>query len=336
MLEPPKINNTLLTSALRDKHDLPVRRLEFLPLGADVNTAVYRVVSEDDAVYFLKLRRGTFGEMSVAFPKYLYDQGIPQIIAPVPTRTGELWASLEDFKLILYPFIAGSDGYTVALSEKQWLEFGTTLRRIHTLPTPASLEQGLPRETYSDQWRKVVKELLEKDDAGLDPVASETVNFLKSKRTDILYLIKRTEELGLRLRSQNLALCVCHADLHAGNVLIANDGSFYLVDWDTLLFAPKERDLMFIGAGLLGEHLNPEEEARLFYQGYGKTDVNSFALAYFRYERIIQDVAAFAQELLSEQGGEESKKQSLCYLKGNFAPNGTVELARHAEQSGTF
>jgi spectinomycin phosphotransferase len=74
----------------------------------------------------------------------------------------------------------------------------------------------------------------------------------------------------------------------------------------------------------------------LFYQGYGKTDVNSFALAYFRYERIIQDVAAFAQELVSGQGGEESKKQSLCYLKGNFAPNGTVELARHAEQSGTF
>jgi spectinomycin phosphotransferase len=334
MLEPPNIKNNLLVSALRDAHELHVRQLEFLPLGADVNTAVYRVVTEDKIVYFLKLRRGTFNEPSVTFPKYLYDQAIQQLIAPLPTKTGHLWTEVEEFKLVLYPFVEGHDAYQVALSEGHWLEFGTTLKRIHTLPVPTTLEQQLPRETYSDHWRNVVKKLLERSDAGLDPVASEMLSFLKSKRSDILHLVKRTENLALSVAAQNLALSVCHADLHAGNLFIGKDDSFYIVDWDTLLLAPKERDLMFIGAGLMGGHREPDDEKKLFYQGYGETAVSSSALAYFRYERIIQDIAAYGEELFSGDGGDEDRKQSLHYLEANFLPNGTIDLAVRAEQSG--
>lgn len=307
---------------------------KFLPLGADVNTAVYRVVAENSDVYFLKLRRGTFNEPSVTFPKYLYDQGVRQLIAPLTTKTGELWADVEGFKLVLYPFVEGKDAYQLALPNQHWLEFGTTLRHIHKVAVPTPLRQQLPQETYSDHWRNMVKTLLERPDDGLDPIASEMVTFLKSKRSDILLLIEHTETLALGLTTQTLDACVCHADLHAGNLFIAEDGSFYIVDWDTLLLAPKERDLMFIGAGLMGGHHRPEAEVALFYQGYGHTAVNTSALAYFRYERIIQDIAAYGEELLSEEGGDEDRKQSLGYLKANFLTNGTIDLAFRTEQSG--
>lgn len=33
-----------------------------------------------------------------------------------------------------------------------------------------------------------------------------------------------------------------------GNVLISKNGSIYIVDWDQPVMAPKELDLMFIGA----------------------------------------------------------------------------------------
>jgi spectinomycin phosphotransferase len=334
MLEPPNIKDYLLVSTLRDAHELQVQQLEFLPLGADVNTAVYRLITENSDVYFLKLRRGTFNEPSVTFPKYLYDQGVRQLIAPLPTKTGSLWADVEGFKLVLYPFVKGKDAYQVALTNQHWLEFGTTLRHLHKTAIPTSLGEQLPRETYSDHWRNMVKTLLERPDAGLDPTASEMVGFLKSKRSDILRLLERTENLALGLTTQTLDLCVCHADLHAGNLFIAEEGNFYIVDWDTLLLAPKERDLMFIGAGLMGNHHRPEDEEALFYQGYGHTEVNTSALAYFRYERIIQDIAAYGEELLSEEGGDEDRKQSLHYLKNNFLPNGTIDLAFRAEGSG--
>ena len=80
----------------------------------------------------------------------------------------------------------------------------------------------------------------------------------------------------------------CHADIHAGNVFIDTHNKLYIVDWDTLIFAPKERDLMFIGGGI--EHWYKEEQSGLFYKGYGFVEINLPALFYYRYERIIDDI----------------------------------------------
>lgn len=332
MLEPLNISHTQLTSALESAYGLRVRRTDFLPLGADVDTAVYRVVAEDRSSYFVKLRRGAFNESSVTYPKYLHDQGVRHIIPALPVDNGELWTDVREFKLVLYPFVEGRDAYQVALSEQHWLAFGATLRRIHEVTPPASILRRLPREAYSDHWRATVKALLERGGAGLDPLAADMVGFLESKRDDILRLIGRTEDLAADLEAQQLELRMCHADLHAGNLLVGEDDGFYLVDWDTLLLAPKERDLMFIGAGLMGGHRPSDEERELFFKGYGETEASDLALAYFRFERIIQDIAAFGEELLSGEGGDEDRRQSLRYLKGNFLPNGTIDLALRAEQ----
>ena len=56
--------------------------------------------------------------------------------------------------------------------------------------------------------------------------------------------------LQRRLQTQAQDWVVCHADLHNGNSLIAKDGALYIVDWDTAMLAPPERDLMFVGSGL--------------------------------------------------------------------------------------
>jgi spectinomycin phosphotransferase len=36
----------------------------------------------------------------------------------------------------------------------------------------------------------------------------------------------------------------------AGTLIVDKENALYIVDWDTLIFAPVERDLMFIGAGI--------------------------------------------------------------------------------------
>jgi hypothetical protein len=40
-------------------------------------------------------------------PKFLSDQGIEQIIVPLTTKRGQLWTSLDAFKVILYPYVEG-------------------------------------------------------------------------------------------------------------------------------------------------------------------------------------------------------------------------------------
>jgi spectinomycin phosphotransferase len=156
--------------------------------------------------------------------------------------------------------------------------------------------------------------------------------FLKDKRDEIQDLLSRTERLALKLQADSPIFIVCHADVHAGNLLISEgSGLLYLVDWDNPILAPRERDLMFIGGGQGFKGCTPEKEEFLFYRGYGPKEINPFALAYYRYERIIEDIAAYCQELLLTKEGGSDRAQSLQYLKSNFLPGRTIEFARRSD-----
>lgn len=329
MLTKPNLDDKEIAKCLRDEYGLNVKEISFLPLGADLNTAVYRVTATDGTDYFLKLRSGEFNQASVSVPKYLADLEFKQIIPPLETLTGQLWASLGSFKAILYPYVEGHNAIEVTLSENQWIEFGATMRKFHSADIPATLTSSILRETFSPQWRQTVKKFIEriKDEIFIEPVAKEMALFLKSKSREILNLVRRAESLANILQQQPLGYIVCHADIHAWNLLLDAKGALYIVDWDTLIFAPKERDLMFIGARLGDTGRTPQEEESLFYQGYGNTTINHAAIAYYRYERIIEDIGVYCEQIfLSDEGGDD-RMQSLEYLKSHFLPNGTIERA---------
>ena len=336
MLEKPDLPEAQIIACLHAAFGLCVKQLIFLPLGADVNAAVYRLQAEPGQAYFVKLKRGAFAEIGVTLPDFLHAQGIPQIIAPLRTLDGQLWAGLADFSVIVYPFVQGRNGFEVVLSPRQWADFGAALKRIHTLQLPAGLARAIPRETYAPQFREQVKGFLAraKVDPFIDPVALKVAQLLRDQEVVIRDLILRAENLAGKLQSRPLDFVLCHADAHAGNILVDDHGALYIVDWDNPILAPKERDLMFIGGAQGFRGVTPQQEERLFYRGYGETQVDPDALAYYRYERIIQDIAAFGEQLLDSPAGGEDREQSLRYLASNFLPGNTIEIAYHADKSG--
>ena len=105
MLEKPDIQDETILACLEAEYGLRVTRFEFLPLGQDRSTAVYRAVAEDETATFCKLKFGAFDEVSVELPKFLSEQGIAQIIPPLVTRSGRLWAEMGETRLVLYPFV---------------------------------------------------------------------------------------------------------------------------------------------------------------------------------------------------------------------------------------
>ncbi len=335
MLEKPALQDENIITCLQEDYRLTIVDLAFLPLGADLNTAVYRGVADDGTPYFIKLRRTTdFAESAVTIPKFLSDTGIKQIIPPLTTQTGQLWARLNAFNVILYPFVQGANGFEIDLSDQQRIEFGQALKQLHTANIPPALTQHIQRETFSSRWRDTVKLFLGRIQHEIfqEPVARALAAFLRTKRNDILTLVNRAERLAAAFQAQSPELIVCHADIHAWNLLIDIEGRLYLVDWDTLIFAPKERDLMFVGTGLGGNGHTLQEEVTLFYQGYGPAQVDLTGLAYYRYERIIEDIAVYCEQIfLSDEGGED-RKRSLDYLKSNFLPKGTIAIARQLDE----
>ena len=334
MLERPDLQDERLITFVREDFGVPAGQVAFLPLGADLNTAVYRVVAEDDTNYFLKLRSGMFDEASVTLPKVLGDQGIAPIIPPLTTRSGQLWATLDAFTAILYPFVTGCDAYAVALSDRQWADFGAAVKKIHTAVLPPELSSRLRQETYDPWARQTVTAFLTRvaTDAFDDPIAVELAAFLKARRGEVLDLVERAGQLAQALRALPLEFTLCHADIHAGNLLIDAGGAFFIVDWDNPILAPKERDLMAIGGGLMGNWRPPQEEELLFYRGYGEAQIDARALAYYRYERIIQDIAVYCEQLLLTPEGGDDRAQSLRYLMSNFLPGNTIALAYRSER----
>src|SRR5258706_16150408 len=149
MLTPPALSDATLSAALRESYGLRIRRVTFLPLGADAYAAVYRVDAEDGTPYFLKLKRENFAEVAVAVPALLHAQGIRQAMAPLPTVTQQLWASGHGFEWILYPFFESHNAYEAALSDAQWVTLGRSLKAVHSTVLPPALDRLVARHDYA-------------------------------------------------------------------------------------------------------------------------------------------------------------------------------------------
>src|SRR5688572_24565894 len=126
------LSTETLQTRLRSHYGLEVAELTFLPLGHDSKAWVYRVGTPEGHSYFLKARGSVTNEAGLVVPHYLREHGVTQVVAPVPTMQGSLWAFADDYALMLYPFISGATGMEQGMSERQWIDYGALLRQIHS------------------------------------------------------------------------------------------------------------------------------------------------------------------------------------------------------------
>ena len=330
MFERPDFPDARILAGLEQDFEIFARELTFLPLGADANTAVSQAISQDGESVFVKLRLRNFSPFSVHLPHYLNLQGFQQVIAPRLTRSGSPWADLGEVKLIVLPFVGGRDGYEIALSDENWIELGQTIRKAHDLSLPDALRKQIPCDDYSLRYRQFLTGLLERADRmdSGDPILIQMEESLRGHSGLLKDVLKRTGHLAQRLRDTPCEFVLCHADLHAGNVFIENgSGRLFILDWDDPVLAPRERDLMFPGGAQGFRGHTPEEEERLFMHGYGDVQVDREALAYYRFERGIIDLALFGEVICTLQESPGNREQALVYFNSNFLSGGTIERA---------
>lgn len=330
MYEPPAgVTDGDIREALAAHYGLDLAGLRFLPLGHDSAAWVYRAAAADGRAYFVKLRLSVANPAALLVPRHLHDHGVRQVVAPLPTRSGALWAHAASYALILYPFVEGASGMAHGMAADQWRAYGATLRQIHDAPVGEALACELRREQFAPPGAATIRALEAQIAAG-EPAHAEAralADLWRERRATIETLLARVAELGPRLAQSAPPLLLCHADIHTNNLLVDPAGQVWVVDWDETLLAPRERDLMFAAGGISAQLVRPHEEA-WFFEGYGPVAIDPLALAYYRAAWAVEDIAAFgASVCLRPDLGPHSRQEALRSLGGLFAPGEIVAIA---------
>lgn len=330
MREPPAdLTTDMLEASLRADYGLTVTELDFLPLGQDASASAYRVRTTAGQSYFLKVRRHLTNTVSLLVPRHLNDQGISQVVAPLPTSAGALSTTAGRYVVILYPFITGATGMARGLTAQQWIEFGSLLRRVHTSVLTPSLARLVKRDAFvpmgADMLRRLQAHLA--DTTLSEPVTMALAQHWQARQSVIGAVLQQAEELGQRLAATAPPSLLCHADIHTNNVMLDETGRLWIVDWDETIVAPRERDLMFVIGGISRRLVGPDQEA-LFLQGYGTIEVDRLALAYYRYAWAVSDISAYGEQICFRPDlGAITRQESVEFFQSLFRPGAIVDIA---------
>ena len=327
MLVRPKLAEEAITAKLQSQHELLAPTLEFLPIGNDARAWSFRVETAAGE-YFLKLRRGAPKLASLIVPHHLRGYGLNNVVAPIPAQSGRLYALLEDYALMLYPYIQGESEWNMTLTAAQWRDWGAIMRLIHDAPVPAELAEHVPREVFAVKWLdKIdrVEDILTRG-AYAGEVADAVARIWQAK-SDVIDLARRRYlSLGRRMEERSTDFVLCHADIHTANIIIDDAGEIHIVDWDETLLAPKERDLMFFIDD--GRSVDTTEA---FLAGYGDPSVDLLGLAYYKYDWVIQEFGDYGERVvLADNLGSEELALARREFARLFAPDDVIDRAHRA------
>lgn len=170
-----------------------------------------------------------------------------------------------------------------------------------------------------------------------DP-AAELATVWRTHEREIRAIADRTSDLGERLRARHAVpagrgFVPCHGDIHTYNILVDAGGALRVVDWDEIVMAPRERDLMFVLGSPIGLRRG-EREIALFREGYGPIDVDPERLAYYHADWALQDLVSYAREVLETSASLESRIAALRIFTSLFDPGDEVDVALQRLESG--
>lgn len=332
MREQPKISEGHLRACLQEQYGIESATLEFLPVGLDYQAGVYRVVNEQGTPYLLKVTSRPLYEPGYLLPRYLRDQGITAVVAPLPTRDAVLWAKAEDWTVIVYPFIDGDTSWT-GMTDGQWQEVGAAFQCIHQVVLPPAGFESLRREAFDPteyaRWIHDFEAQHAQEPGGESASQLALYSSWMAHQPVIHEVVAALKKLAEVLQARTLPYVICHADLHPANLLRDRAGHVFVIDWDEVMLAPKERDFLFVKESPADSEVLPGTPA--FFQGYGHAEIDWIALTYYRYERVIQDLIACAQEVFFRDDlGEDTKADSVRLFRAILEEDSELTAAFQA------
>lgn len=323
----PAFQDVAIGHLLKEHFDLTPGELIFLPLGED--SWVYRATCTDGSAWLVRLKQDSRQE-ACEVSAWLHDHaGLNWVVAPCPSRTGRYEVPAGELWLTLAPWVDAPALMTRGLAAGDGEKIGQLLAQLHASAKqlPPSLRRRLPQETFCRHREAALKVLqAARQPWPADSIQAALAGWIGEKERLIYRVLRAAEGLGERLRKQQVSLVLCHADFHAANILVGEDGRWWVIDWDGLLLAPPERDLSFWYDSPVWE-----EVAR----AYGPRALpRADLLEYYALEWVVQEIADYGENIFYLPLCDEQKTDSLQAFQQLFAPGDVVERALYSRSAG--
>jgi spectinomycin phosphotransferase len=233
---PPDVDADDLLAVVRSEWDRTIERLEHLPLGFGAHHwAAYGVAQP---VLFVTLDRldatRSAADLGAAYSAAvaLYEAGLDFVLAPLPSTGGSPIVRFGDGAVSCTPWRSGTSGGEL---DEAWTR--RALARLHAVAPPL----GIPR------WKPLVAPTFAADVSrrleqpwGPGPYADRARYAVGEHIADVTRWSNRYHALAQRARTRTWV--ATHGEPHSDNQLLTPQGR-YLLDWESLKLAPRERDL---------------------------------------------------------------------------------------------
>lgn len=233
---PPDIGTDDVLAAVRSAWDTAVVRAEHVAVGFGAHHWV-AYVSDRPALFITFDRLGQTRpaedlEAAYAGAVALRLAGLEFVLAPLPNRTGSPIVRFRDGALSCTTWLDGKSGGPL---DAVWTS--QALARLHAVPAPDALPTWTPLvpPDFADDI-----ELRLARPWGPGPYADLARNAVRERLTELARWVARYHELAGYARTR--AWVATHGEPHSDNQLLTPHGR-YLLDWESLKLAPRERDL---------------------------------------------------------------------------------------------
>jgi spectinomycin phosphotransferase len=174
--------------------------------------------------------------------------GLAYVVAPVPATDGSVLRRLPGgYALAVYPHVDGKPGgFGDGLAPAESTELTGMLCALHDLPP--SVASGIGTEAFAIPDRTGLEAALPETNAEWSgPFGERLRRLLTRHAVSIGEVLAEHDRLVSGSAARRDRFVITHGEPHPGNLMRTSEG-LLLIDWETALLAPPERDVWLLDA----------------------------------------------------------------------------------------
>ena len=245
LLPSVEVDEAALGRLVEERYGGDTSGLRFVPVGGD--GWHYRCPP-----FWVSVRRDRQGHWPEAYESAgeLARSGLEFVLAPLADGNGRVVHRVGRFPVVVLPLVDGVTLDESGYGEGDAAQVAVLCERLHAARCTAEL----PMERYELPFANELREgLSAARGAGrhTGPYGEALRELVERNRASIEGIVEEIGELAATCRADATPLVLTHGEPNGGNVLRAEDGRLYLIDWGDLAYGPPERDwIQMSGSGL--------------------------------------------------------------------------------------